>query len=117
MSDYTDFVEACCRSPFTEYAEAQLELDELRQWKQKYESHRDKYPPWVTKAGEQIKVKDLTDSHIEALIDFIPTKDPKNETKWIDVIKSEKQYRTIDAKIFRLEEEVRQLSNEINSYE
>lgn len=38
MSDYTDFVEACCRSSFTEYAEAQLELDELRQWKQKYET-------------------------------------------------------------------------------
>ena len=114
MSDYTDFAEACCRSPFTEYAETQLELDELRQWKQKYESHRDKYPPWVTKAGEQIKVKDLTDSHIEALIDFIPTKDPNNKTKWINVIKSEKQYRTINAKISRLEEEIRQLTNAID---
>lgn len=117
MSDYTDFEETYCRSSFTEYAEAQLELEELRQWKQKYESHRDKYPPWITKAGEQIKVKNLTDSHIEALLNFIPKKDPKNETKWIDVIKSEKQYRTINAKISRLEEEVKQLSNEIDSYE
>ena len=113
MSDYTDFVETYCRSSFTEYAEAQLELDELKQWKQKYESNRDKYPPWVTKTGEQIKVRDLTDSHIEALLNFIPKKDPKNETKWLDVIKSEKYYRTIDAKILRLEEEVKQLSDEI----
>lgn len=113
MSDYTDFLEACCRSPFSEYAEAQLELEELRRWKQKYERNRYKYPPWVTKTGEQIKVKDLTDSHIEALLNFIPKKDPKNETKWIEVIKSEKQYRTIGMKIFRLEEEIKQLSDEI----
>lgn len=114
MSDYTDFAETYCRSSFTEYAEAQLELDELRQWKEKYERNQDKYPPWVTKAGEQIKVKDLTDSHIEALLNFIPKKDPKNETKWLDVIKSEKQYRTIYRKISRLEEEVRKLSDEID---
>lgn len=113
MSDYTDFAETFCRSSFTEYAEAQLELTELKQWKHKYERNRDKYPPWVTKAGEQIKVKNLTDSHIEALLNFIPKKDPNNETRWIDIIKSEKQYRTIGMKIFRLEEEIKQLSDEI----
>lgn len=114
MSDYTDFVETYCRTPFTDYAEAQLELTELEQWKRNYESKRDKYPEWVTKTGQKIKVRDLTDSHIENLLKFIPKKDPNNETKWLDVIKCEKQYRNINNEIVSKKNEINHLSRELD---
>lgn len=96
MSDYTDYQEQVF---FSEVAETHLELDELTHWKEHYESKRDKYPPWITSSGQQIKVKDITNSHLENLLKFVKKKDPNNETKWYSVFKAEKFYRKIDARL------------------
>lgn len=102
MSDFTDYQE---EQFFNHVANIELELDEKITFKEKYEANRDKYPDWVTKDGTHIKVRDLTNSHLDNLLKFIPKKDPNNETKWINVIKCEIAYRSINQEIQALKEE------------
>lgn len=96
MSDFTDYQEQIFSS---EIAEAHLELNELIRWKADYEFKRDKYPPWITSLGQHIKVRDITNSHLENLLKFIKKKDPNNKTRWYDIFKAEKFYRRINTRI------------------
>lgn len=96
MSDYTDYQEQIF---FGEVAEARLELSELSRWKADYESKRDKYPSWITSSGQHIKVRNITNSHLENLLKFVKKRDPNNETKWYDIFKAEKFYRGINTRI------------------
>lgn len=77
------------------YADMSMSLTELENWKAEYESKRDKYPDWVTRFGEHIKLRDINDDYLDNLIRFVSFKDPKNKTKWIDVFNAEKRYRSV----------------------
>ena len=82
------------------------ELDNYTKWMASYESQRNKYPDWVTKDGQHIKVRDIMDSHLENLIPFVSKKDPDNETHWLDVLKAEKRYRELTKKLPQMKVEL-----------
>lgn len=103
MSDFTDYEE---EQFFSRLANLRCEISRAVQWKKDYEKNRDNYPSWVTKDGEEIKVRDLKDSHLDNLLKFVPKRDPNNETKWVDILKSEKRYRTFDSYLDEKEAEL-----------
>jgi hypothetical protein len=82
------------------------DLDDYTEWMASYESQRDGYPDWVTKDRQHIKVRDITNSHLENLIHFVYRKDPDNETHWIDVLKAEKRYRELKKKVPQMKAEL-----------
>lgn len=83
----------------------QLNIEYYGKWCKKYLEERKSYPLWKTKEGKEIKIEDITDSHLENLIPFVLKKDPKNQTHWFDALERERYYR-------RLCKELRQLNAE-----
>lgn len=83
-----------------------LEMEDYKKWIQNYLSFRDKYPDWITKGGQHIMLKDLTDSHLNNLILFVKRKDPENKTNWIKILEQEKTYRELKFKLNKAKEEL-----------
>jgi len=84
-------------------------IDEYEEWMRSYEKNRYKYPDWVTKDGQHIPIYRLEDSHLANLISFVQRKDPKNETRWADLLKHEQLYRTLLAKVKVLRSELAEM--------
>ena len=82
------------------------DMEDNKKWIEKYLSFRDEYPDWITKEGQHIKLKDLTDSHLNNLIPFVKRKDPDNKTNWIKILEQEKTYRGLKIKLNKSQEEL-----------
>lgn len=95
---------------YGEIASMRFRLSEINSWISDYESKRYNYPPWKTKDGDSIKVYDITDEHLSHLIPFLEKKDPKNETKWVDLFKCEMTYR-------KIKEERKAIQENLSKYE
>ncbi len=96
------------------FADISISLDDLESWKAEYESRRDKYPDWITRHGEHFKLRDINDEYLDNLIRFVSFKDPKNETKWIDVFNAEKRYRSVMIDIAKCKKELAYYERMIN---
>ena len=98
MSEYTDYMEWCF---FNHAANVREEAFDTEKWINDYFSKRKDYPKWRTRDGQEIKVEDVTDSHLENLLRFLKDKD---ET-WYQVFTCEKRYRELVKKLPRLKKE------------
>lgn len=85
------------------------DIEDYSKWMRSYEANRYKYPAWVTNDGREIKVYDLTDEHLANLIPFVERKDPKNETRWIELLCQEQQYRRLSKKVVRMKQELEKM--------
>ena len=83
------------------------EITRNKEWMRDYESVRDGYPEWVTRDGERIKVKDITDEHLDRLVPFLERRDP--QTSWIKVFKDEKTYRDVRKKTEVMRDELSEM--------
>jgi len=85
MSDYTDYMEEMF---FAHVMNVRERIYSNRKWKEDYLSKRKNYPDWVTRDGKHIAIANITDSHLENLLKFLP-----NDNPWHTVFECEKKYR------------------------
>ena len=76
-------------------ASLRWDIEDDERWMKTYESWRQYFPAWETKDGQQMKVYEIDDTHLDNLILFIKKRDPKNVTNWVDMFKAEKRYREL----------------------
>lgn len=81
-------------------------IENYSKWMREYEKYRDEYPAWVTRDGREIKIRDLSDKHLANLIPFVERTDPKNETRWAELLKQEQKYRNFSKKVAEMEAEL-----------
>lgn len=86
-------------------------IEDYEEWCKKYLKARKSYPAWKTKAGELIKIENITDSHLENLIPFVLKADPNNQTHWFDAFKREKYYRQLCKELKHLKAELNYLQD------
>lgn len=60
-------------------------------WIEVYESKRDLLGNWTTKDGQSIPIKDLTDNHLNNIIDYLKRNNRSKEI--IDILEVEQKYR------------------------
>lgn len=84
-------------------------LRDYRDWVSSYEKMRDNGPDWVTKDGRRMKLRNISEDHLENLISYVQRRDPDNTTHWYDVLKAEKKYRELKREIPLLEVELTRL--------
>lgn len=84
-------------------------IDDYEQWMADYEKNRYKYPDWVTKNGRHIPISKLDDKHLANLIPFVQRKDPKNETRWADLLKHEQLYRELLVKVPKMRADLKNM--------
>lgn len=94
MSDYTDYMET---QFFGELASTTMDIDDMQRWINTYLHQRENYPSWITKDGKEIKVGDITDSHIENLLNFVPS-----DSTWHKMFEYEKKYRKLKDELIEL---------------
>ena len=104
MSAYTDFME---EQFFGEMARLRFEIDEEEEWLKKYVTARRAYPLWKTKLGGEIRLEDMTDSHIENALRLVLERDSENG--WVKAFQQEKTYRELINKLPEKKEELRSL--------
>ena len=73
-----------------EATEIRERIYENEKWINDYLSKRENYPKWTTRDGRQISVGDITDSHLENLLNFVP-----RGNVWHQVFTCEKLYRKL----------------------
>lgn len=91
MSAVDDMIAGFC----DKLASLRWSIEDAERWMKNYESWRQYFPVWETKDGQQMKVSEIDDTHLDNLIPFIEKRDPKNVTNWVDVFKAEKRYREL----------------------
>lgn len=106
MSDYTDYME---EQFFGHVADVRMRIDSKETWIKDYTSKRESYPCWTTRDGQQIKVENVTDSHLENLLNFLPEKNV-----WHRIFECEKLYRKFKKEISELKKESKHLDDIIN---
>lgn len=89
-------MEQIIESFFTEYIE---DLNQKSFW-EKYQYSHDRYLVWECKNGDKVKLKDMTDSHLNNAIRYLERKGNAHET-FIRILKREKRYREDYPKILR----------------
>lgn len=94
MSDYTDYMET---QFFGELASTTMGIDDMERWINTYLHQRGNYPSWTTKDGKEIKVGDITDSHLENLLNFVPS-----DCTWHKAFEYEKKYRKMKNELTEL---------------
>lgn len=87
MSDYTDYMEEMF---FAHIANVRETISSNKDWIRDYLEKRSNYPAWVTRDGVSIPVGEVTDSHLENLLIFLP-----EGTVWHKVFTCEKHYRDL----------------------
>lgn len=97
MSEYTDYMQDMF---FSRVINVRETISSNKDWIRDYLEKRDKYPNWVTRDGVSIAVSDVTDSHLENLLNFLPANTP-----WHKVFSCEKHYRQLCKQTQVLEEE------------
>ena len=85
MSDYTDYMEEMF---FNHAFSIRMALESSRGWMDNYIEKRSKYPDWVTRDGRSISIKDISDGHLDNLLNFLP-----GENIWHEIFSCEKRYR------------------------
>ena len=95
MSDFTDYMEQMF---FSEATNIRERIYESKRWINDYLYKRKSYPEWVTRDGVSIKVEDITDQHLNNLINFLPKRNI-----WYQVFICEKKYRELNKKMPELE--------------
>lgn len=102
----------CEISRFFDYmASLSWDIEDYSKWMREYEANRYKYPAWVTKDGRSIPIHELTDEHLANLIPFVERKDPNNETRWVELLKQEQQYRRLSKKVPEMKAELAHMRN------
>lgn len=86
-------------------------IEDYEAWCKKYLEQREFYPTWKTKEGRELKIQDITDSHLENLIPFVLKRDPNNQTHWFDAFKREKYYRQLCKEIKDLKAEYKYMQH------
>lgn len=76
-----------------------FEIETYEKFIREFEKYRS--IKWKTKVGKEIKISDLTNSHLDNIINFINNKSPE----WIKILNYEKQYRKYKKKLPSLIEE------------
>ena len=97
MSDYTDYMEEMF---FNHTFNVRETISSNQRWIDDYLDKRSKYPEWVTRDGTHIKVGDITDNHLENLLNYLP-----KDTVWHNVFSCEKLYRKLSKQIVELRKE------------
>ena len=97
MSDYTDYMEEML---FNHILNIKDQIYDSKRWIGDYLSKRKGYPNWITRDGRSIPVSEVTDSHLENLLNYIP-----ENNVWHKVFSCEKYYRELMKKLPKLEEE------------
>ena len=85
MSEYTDYM---IESFFSHAVDLRERINDSEKWIRAYLSQRKNYPEWVTKEGVRIKIGDITDSHLNNLLNFVP-----ENSVWHKAFTYEKKYR------------------------
>lgn len=88
MSEYTDYMENMF---YTRVVNVRHQIDSYEKFITEYTSKRDKYPSWITRDRQVIKIQDITDSHLNNLINYLKY----SESPWYDIFICEKKYRNI----------------------
>ena len=81
---------------FTEHIE---DLNQKDFW-ERYQYSHDRYLVWECKNGDEVKLKDMTDSHLNNAIKYLERKGRTHERS-LDILKREKRYREDYPKILR----------------
>lgn len=76
-------------------------------WEQYRYSH-DRYLVWECKNGDKVKLKDMTDSHLNNAIKYLKRKGSAHERS-LDILKREKRYREDYPKILKSLSEFKQV--------
>lgn len=97
MSNYTDYMEEMF---FNRVMEVRETINDYEKWIEDYLEKRKKYPEWVTRDGKHIPVGEVTDSHLENLLNFLP-----ENTAWHKAFEYEKTYRRLKEKLISLKKE------------
>jgi len=75
---------------------------------ERYQYSHDRHLVWECKNGNKIKLKDMTDSHLNNAIKYLERKGSTHESS-LDILKREKRYREDYPKILRRLSEFKQV--------